>query len=215
MNSNPSDPDDDAQSVLACPACESSEITRRVGGFAQPRPDDGRRFRCKACDERFDDAIRRAPRQPSRLSGLARELADAEPDDLRGDGGTVTACPECGSARLRHRALTGRGRPPESDAPWVCRDCEWEGDEPVEREALTDGGGPAHGEPIAQFDDAVCFYYEAAAANPVRPPEHPDDSIPSPTRHEGPVAIYGGWVRLGGPIPTWVPREAVEAVHER
>jgi hypothetical protein len=36
-------------------------------------------------------------------------------------------------------------------------------------------------------------------------------------KHEGPIELYPDWVRLVGTggIPTWVPRERVEQVHER
>jgi hypothetical protein len=127
--------------------------------------------------------------------GLASELATVDPDDLVPDGGRPSAtCARCGESF-----------PPDGECP------AGGGHDFV----AFDGGQPTERPPIAQFDDAVCFYYEAAAANPVRAPEHPDDSAPSPTRHEGSVAIYDGWVRLGGPIPNWVPREAVVEVSEQ
>lgn len=60
-------------------------------------------------------------------------------------------------------------------------------------------------EPIAEFKDAKVWYYESNAAN--------EDLK---TKHEGPVKIYPNWVRLGAvAIPTWIPRENVQQVHER
>ena len=59
-------------------------------------------------------------------------------------------------------------------------------------------------EPIADLEDGVAWYFEGKTPR-------------SKVTHEGAIAIYPGWVRLGaGPsIPTWVPRDRVEQVHER
>jgi hypothetical protein len=182
---------DGGNQVDACPHCDSSRVRRS----RDDRTPAAERWTCYACRERFgdDEVITRSPRASG--SGPASELSALEPDDLVTDGGRPPAtCTHCGEEF-----------PPDGECP------AGGGHDFV----AFDGGQPTDRPPIAQFDDAVCFYYEAAAANPVRPPEHPDDAIPSPTRHEGSVAIYDGWVRLGGPIPNWVPREAVEAVHER
>jgi hypothetical protein len=70
--------------------------------------------------------------------------------------------------------------------------------------------------PLATFENATVWYYEAAAAAPVPEPDHLEASRRSPTRHEGPVEIYDSWVRLGGlGARHWVPRETVEGVSER
>jgi hypothetical protein len=71
------------------------------------------------------------------------------------------------------------------------------------------------GEPIAAFDSATVWYHERAAVDPIDDPDRPDESRPSPVRHEGAVEIYADWVRLGGPMPHWVPRESVVGVSER
>jgi hypothetical protein len=70
-------------------------------------------------------------------------------------------------------------------------------------------------EPIAEFEHATVWYHERAAVAPIDDPDRPDESRPSPTRHEGPVQIYDSWIRLGGPMPHWVPRESVVGVSER
>jgi hypothetical protein len=70
-------------------------------------------------------------------------------------------------------------------------------------------------EPIAEFVRATVWYHEAAAAAPVESPDRPDESRPSPVRYEGAVEIYDSWIRIGGPMPHWVPRESVVGVSER
>lgn len=56
---------------------------------------------------------------------------------------------------------------------------------------------------LVEIEDGVAWYFEGADGA-------------SKSKHEGAIAIYPGWVRLGGlTIPTWVPRERVEQVHER
>jgi hypothetical protein len=57
--------------------------------------------------------------------------------------------------------------------------------------------------PLLEIEDGVAWYFEGTDGA-------------SKTKHEGSVAVYPDWVRLGGlAIPTWVPRDRVEQVHER
>ena len=58
-------------------------------------------------------------------------------------------------------------------------------------------------DPLVEIDGGVAWYFEGA------------DSA-SKVKHEGVIAVYPNWIRLGGlMITTWVPRERVEQVHER
>lgn len=57
-------------------------------------------------------------------------------------------------------------------------------------------------EPLTEIADGTAWYFEGKAPR-------------SKVEYEGPIEVYPGWVRLGGPIPTWVPRDRVEEVHER
>jgi hypothetical protein len=57
-------------------------------------------------------------------------------------------------------------------------------------------------EPIKRIENGVVWYFEGEGAD-------------IKGKHEGTVEIWPDFVRLVGPIPTWVPRERVEQVHER
>jgi len=59
-------------------------------------------------------------------------------------------------------------------------------------------------EPLVAIDDGIVWYFEG---------EDRDHKI----KHEGQIEVYPNWVRLGGGlgVPSWVPRERVEQVHER
>lgn len=71
------------QRVLACPACDSSRVTRFVaGGPGEQRT--GARHRCAACGATFDEPVERAPRHRPR--GLAGVLASASADAVGGGG---------------------------------------------------------------------------------------------------------------------------------
>jgi hypothetical protein len=54
---------------------------------------------------------------------------------------------------------------------------------------------------LQKIPDGIAWYYE----NP---------NAESSTKHEGLIEIFPGWIRLGGPIATWIPRENVEQIHE-
>lgn len=61
-------------------------------------------------------------------------------------------------------------------------------------------------EPIREIDGATIWYYEGEREQDLK------------VRSENvPVEIYEGWVRIGKgvQIPTWIPREMVEQIHER
>lgn len=57
-----------------------------------------------------------------------------------------------------------------------------------------------HQTPLTVIQNGVCYYYE----------ENGDSTV----RHEGTIEVYDNWVRLVGGMPTWVPRERVDQVHE-
>ncbi|WP_435069196.1 hypothetical protein [Haloplanus sp. C73] len=56
--------------------------------------------------------------------------------------------------------------------------------------------------PFKRIEGGVCWYFEGEDAD-------------IKCRHEGAIELYPDWIRLGGPIPNWIPRERVEQVHER
>jgi len=53
---------DDGETVLACPACDSTRVWARghAGVHSRGRAADGR-WRCKDCGETFDDGVEREP----------------------------------------------------------------------------------------------------------------------------------------------------------
>jgi ribosomal protein L37AE/L43A len=67
--------------VAACPNCDSARIGRRTKTSIR------RRWRCRDCEARFDEAVER-PSRGSNVSthGPARALEQADPDDLVSDG---------------------------------------------------------------------------------------------------------------------------------
>lgn len=60
-----------------------------------------------------------------------------------------------------------------------------------------------NGEPLREISGGIVWYYD----------EDPHREG-SPTKFEGTIQIYPGWVRIGSPITTWIPRENVDQVHE-
>ena len=55
---------------------------------------------------------------------------------------TTTACPNCDSTNWNTRNNKAQGRPPKSDDPYYCEDCQRGFAEPIERpvKAATGGG---------------------------------------------------------------------------
>jgi hypothetical protein len=59
------------------------------------------------------------------------------------------------------------------------------------------------GEPLREIEDGVVWYFEG-------------ENTDLKGKFEGSIEIYRNWVRTGGlAVPTWIPRERVEQVHER
>lgn len=63
------------------------------------------------------------------------------------------------------------------------------------------GVGPMS-EPLVSLEAAVAWYFEGADAD-------------VEVKHEGRVEVYPDWIRLGGPVAAWIPRERVGEVHEQ
>jgi hypothetical protein len=54
---------------------------------------------------------------------------------------------------------------------------------------------------IQRIPDGTALYYESPDAE-------------TTTRHDGEIEIFPSWVRFGGPVACWIPRERVEQIHE-
>jgi len=69
---------------------------------------------------------------------------------------TVTACPECGSARIRRRNPEHPSSPETQTNDWACLDCPAHFDEPDERPMQTPGGRHGLAKRLVEADpDAV------------------------------------------------------------
>lgn len=76
--------------VRACPECDEPDPKPRVFSERARDPDTDHDYACPACGARFDEPVTREPYFEDRNGrrGLAGDLEDASPDDLRADGGT-------------------------------------------------------------------------------------------------------------------------------
>lgn len=66
-----------------CPECDSAHITPRTDTYSTDS--NPVKWYCKACDARFNDPVFREPGGNgvgAGSSGMAKELADMDPDDL-------------------------------------------------------------------------------------------------------------------------------------
>ena len=74
--------------VAVCPECDRSTIERRNPGWFGRATSD-HRWACWKCGARFDEPVKRESRSNGThsLTGLAKDLYNAEPDDLVTDGG--------------------------------------------------------------------------------------------------------------------------------
>jgi len=119
----------------ACPACDDTDIRQRLVDKHESRSDpDAPRWVCEDCGHEFDTPIERERHSMGGRPGLAGELARAQDEEeLRTDGGLITACPECESASIKRRTPAK----PESSGQgyrWYCNACGHHFDEPIERE---------------------------------------------------------------------------------
>lgn len=64
-------------------------------------------------------------------------------------------------------------------------------------------------DPIKTIDDGVAWYVPGAVSV-----DDQDTYNSLKTKHEGRIEIYDGWVRLGGTVTAWIPRESIDEIHE-
>jgi len=67
--------------IDACPACDSARI--RINATKREKA-DAPTYRCKDCNTTFDDPATRTRQGDARLSGLAKELFEADADAVGG-----------------------------------------------------------------------------------------------------------------------------------
>ncbi|WP_254831611.1 hypothetical protein [Haloglomus salinum] len=79
---------DDDEAVTACPTCESASIEYHAGTAFGGEPASAP-WTCQDCGTDFEAPIERSPERESGSCrhGPAKSLVDAEPDDIRTDGG--------------------------------------------------------------------------------------------------------------------------------
>jgi hypothetical protein len=79
---------DDDEAVTACPDCESASIEYHAGTAFGGEPASAP-WTCQDCGEAFEAPIERSPERESGSCrhGPAKSLVDADPDDIRTDGG--------------------------------------------------------------------------------------------------------------------------------
>jgi len=95
----------DGGTITVCPECDEAAISRRVPDHPMSPDSSTTEWYCLNCQASFDDPIEREPRGPGSRSGLAGELARADPDDLVTDGGeeiVYVAAKSDGSTAVLH-----------------------------------------------------------------------------------------------------------------
>lgn len=73
----------DADTVAACPECDAASVSINApGGYADVPT--GKRYRCATCSARFDEYVERERKGVGggTVSGLAKRLSDADPDEV-------------------------------------------------------------------------------------------------------------------------------------
>lgn len=71
------------EEIPVCPECGHSGIhANRVSGYRDYG--DVKKYGCHGCYAKFDEPDHRERERECPLSGLARKLADADPDDVGG-----------------------------------------------------------------------------------------------------------------------------------
>jgi len=77
--------DHDPDPILVCPHCDEPGILRRGSPLGDlDRTDDGDWY-CPACASGFEEPTRRPPETHITRSGLARDLLQADPDEVSAD----------------------------------------------------------------------------------------------------------------------------------
>lgn len=96
-NTHTDDTDSFGKTVLACPHCDNASIeTGSRGGMKARTSETGGRYRCRGCNETFDEPVERPPKRPNGLRGdsLAAQLDDMDADDLDADTDRRAGGPE-------------------------------------------------------------------------------------------------------------------------
>ncbi|WP_251342405.1 hypothetical protein [Haloplanus halophilus] len=73
--------------ITVCPACDSPAIKPRTPAKFDSPDHQASEWYCNDCQHQFDEPVRRERRGGGGRNGLAGKLVDADPDDLRADGG--------------------------------------------------------------------------------------------------------------------------------
>jgi predicted RNA-binding Zn-ribbon protein involved in translation (DUF1610 family) len=76
--------DDAETTVRCCPECGDVHIHRRTPKL-WGTPDDAADYHCAACGADVDEVDRRPRYHNPGLNGLAKRLAEADPDDVGGE----------------------------------------------------------------------------------------------------------------------------------
>jgi len=71
--------------VAACPGCDSASIEVRTPSNMRTNGDDTYRYYCPDCGTGYDEYVTRERRRGSYVSGMAKRLSDADPDEVCGD----------------------------------------------------------------------------------------------------------------------------------
>jgi ssDNA-binding Zn-finger/Zn-ribbon topoisomerase 1 len=128
----------DGGTLTCCPRCESANIRCNAGSVASGGNEAAAAWGCSNCSHEFDEPVERERDESSNgghcRHGVAKDLIDADPEDLVTDGGreTVAVCPECGAHDFSPRV--GSMRNAASKYRYGCSRCGAEFDEPDRRE---------------------------------------------------------------------------------
>jgi hypothetical protein len=68
--------------IAVCPECDTGGIGLGSPGGMQFDEPAGKRYFCSTCGSTFDEFDTREPRSSGSLYGLAKDLADADPDEV-------------------------------------------------------------------------------------------------------------------------------------
>jgi len=68
--------------VAACPQCDSSSVEVRRSTGMRTSGDSTERYKCTNCGDAFDEYTVRVRKNVGSPNGLAKKLADADPEDL-------------------------------------------------------------------------------------------------------------------------------------
>jgi hypothetical protein len=72
----------DDNEIAVCPECDTGGIGLASPGGMQFDEPAGKRYWCPKCGAKFDEFVSRERKSDTALYGLARRLADADPDEV-------------------------------------------------------------------------------------------------------------------------------------